>query len=432
MAEETQLTFSPKGHDLDNGDNFSPDGKYLVYDTRETVGTGIEYCQSVEMVSLETGEETVLYRPDAIVMGDRPAPGVGAASFSPVANVVAFIHGPDVADLDTRGPYGKPNRNGASVPADGSGARAWLDHRDVATDRPTLPGAHRGGTHRHEFSGDGRRIGFTYDDFLLPQYDRTVGYMEANPNAPAGATHYFANLVPIVPIGTAKPGEIEKAWGDSWVGTGGTVRAFIGKVREKDGTFQQSLFTVSIPKNVDITTANSGDVTTYPAPPKGTKIRRLTHAWAEGIVRGKPDGKWIAYYGKDTNGVSQVFVVPTDGGDGPRFRKRAPRQVTQFAAGVTEGLRWHPTEPVVFCIAENGIASVWVGPDEKFGTQTWVVPPDDGPSRHKLVVSPDGKRVAYNKAVPSFDATGKHVKNYADEDFFQIFTAPCNLPSLSP
>ena len=34
---EKQITYSPKTHLLVNNDNFSPDGKYLFYDTREMV-----------------------------------------------------------------------------------------------------------------------------------------------------------------------------------------------------------------------------------------------------------------------------------------------------------------------------------------------------------------------------------------------------------
>jgi Tol biopolymer transport system component len=33
-----QLTSGNYNHDLDNNDNFSPDGKWLVYDTRTAIG----------------------------------------------------------------------------------------------------------------------------------------------------------------------------------------------------------------------------------------------------------------------------------------------------------------------------------------------------------------------------------------------------------
>ncbi len=35
-----------------------------------------------------------------------------------------------------------------------------------------LPGALRGGTHRHEWSGDGKWIGFTYNDAILKALGR--------------------------------------------------------------------------------------------------------------------------------------------------------------------------------------------------------------------------------------------------------------------
>ena len=43
-----------KNHDLDNNDNFSPDGKWLVYDTRNEK-TAIAGCSSIERVNIETG-----------------------------------------------------------------------------------------------------------------------------------------------------------------------------------------------------------------------------------------------------------------------------------------------------------------------------------------------------------------------------------------
>jgi hypothetical protein len=425
-AEERQITFTPKNHELDNNDNFSPDGRFLCYDTRETVGPGIDNCQSIEMVEISTGVETLLYQPEESVIGENPAPGVGAVSFSPVANKVAFIHGPPVAEVPVRGAYGKPNRNGAEVPADGSGRLSWLDKRDIATDRDTQPGAHRGGTHRHEYSLDGRRIGFTYDDFLLPQYDRTVGYMEPHPEAPAPATHYFAVLVTVVPKGTSKPGEIEKAWADSWVGREGQMRAFIGQVRNDDGeTYEQSLFVVDVPGEVDITTADAGSATRFPAPPEGVRIRRLTHTWADGIVRGSADGRRIAYYAKDENGDTQIFVIPSDASDRDPDPAKRPVQATHVPGGVDEGnLRWHPSGKTLFCIADNGVAAVCVEAGPRFGEVQWLTPRGDTPIRYALTSSLDGSMLAFNKAVPAQDADGKPLVNYQGEAFSQIFVLP--------
>jgi hypothetical protein len=132
--------------------------------------------------------------------------------------------------------------------------------------------------------------------------------MEVNPGAPEPARCWFAVLVRPVPMGTSRPGEIEKAYGDSWVDPRGTMRAFIGKVRGDDGvSYEESLFVAEIPDDVDITTSDSGDAERYPSPPRGIQIRRITHAWAGGIVRGAPDGSRIAYLGKDEAGQQQVF-----------------------------------------------------------------------------------------------------------------------------
>lgn len=434
-ADERQLTFSPRGHDLDHNDNFSPDGRYLVYDTRETVGPGIEHSASIEKVEIATGTETVLYRPDAIVTGARPAPGVGAVSHSPIADEVLFIHGPPVVTLGTRGPYGKPNRTGGIVPTDGSGTLRWADARDIATDRDTTPGAHRGGTHRHEYTADGQRIGFTYDDFLMPEYDRTIGYLEKHADAPAEADYYFALLVPVVLRDSSKPGEIVRAWGDSWVGETGEQRVFIGEVRSDEGDgFERAVFMIDVPKSVDITTADAGSATRYPTPPEGVSIRRLTDANTmpghepDGILRGTLDGERIVVTWKAIEaegGPYAVTVMPPAGGYAvPGKAEPLAPEMIRLGEETATSVRWHPDGRTVFFVtADNGIAAWDVDADNV----SILVPGDDGPARSRLVPSPDGKTIAYNKAVPTEDAEGNPAKNYAGEDFMQIFVAETGL-----
>ncbi|HOK89212.1 MAG TPA: DUF3748 domain-containing protein [Candidatus Hydrogenedentes bacterium] len=437
MSPEKQLTFSPKNHDLDNNDNFSSDGRYLCYDTREMYGPSIDNSTSIELLELETGREIVLYRPEHVVLGDAPAPGVGAVSFNPARPEVAFIHGPMPEEVAWRGPYGKPNRCGALVPVDGEITRVgdewrmlkdgkqslfWLDCRDIARDRPTRPGAHRGGTHRHEFSRDGRRVGFTYDDFLLPRYDRTIGYMVFHPRAPEPARCWFAVLVRPVPMGESRPGEIEKAYGDSWVDPRGTLRAFIGKVRNDDGvTYEESLFVAEVPDSVDITTADPGDAERYPSPPQGIKIHRVTHEWAGGIVRGAPDGSRIAYLGRDATGKQQVCVVDARGSDQAEDPAMRPVQVSRVEGGVTGDIRWHPSGKAVLFTADGGIAAVSLeGPLP--GETVWLTPHGDGEPRHAVVVSPDGRLVVYNRIVPTTDEYGNRVQTWSGKDCKQIFS----------
>lgn len=419
MQPVTQWTFSPRGHDLDNNDNFTPDGRYVLFDARETIGPAIEHCSFIGMLDTHTREELPLYELTMFRVGAEAAPGVGAASFSPDGSNVIFIHGPLLEETAMRGPYAKPNRRGALVHRDRPGEIHWLDLRDVATDRDTLPGAHRGGTHRHEYSRNGRRIGFTYDDFLLPAYDRTVGYLEAHPDAPGGVSHWFAVLVPVVPKGTSKVGEIERAWGDSWVDAEGTMRAFIGSVREADGSLQQSLFVVDIPADLDITTADAGGPDRYPTSPLGITVRRVTHGWAEGVVRGSPDGSQIAYYGKDDNGKQQLFVVPADGSAPPRQVTDLPGEVV----GIDGGLRWHPSGHWLAGISEGNIFTVSVR-EEDFGKIRWIT---EGGAWAKLAISPDGETFFFNGPDPRGEIDPNY-RNYANLPYWQIFSTPFVRP----
>lgn len=422
---ERQVTYSAKNHNLDNNDNFSPDGRYLCYDTRATAGPGIGNGQTIEMVEVATGIETILYAPESVT-GEQAAPGVGAVSFSPVAWHVAFIHGPPLDTVDARGYYGKRNRNGAQVAArpGEEGELTWLDHRDTADSRPTLPGAHRGGTHRHEYTLDGSRIGCTYDDALLPEYGRTIAYMEPHPDAPGEATHWFAVLVKTVPEAQSRPGDLVKAYGDSWVGRDGRMRAFIGATRLENAGVVESLYVVEVPPSVDITTADAGSAPEYPTPPEGVRVRRLTHTAAGGTVRASHDGRRIAYYAEAEGGTTQVFVIASDGSDQNPDPAKRPVQVTHFEGGVDSGLRWHPSGRHIFCAADGGIAAVCVEEGAHFGETRFITPHGDGRARIDLVVSPDGSLAAYGMAVPAFGGTGERVYAYDGSDFVQLFVAP--------
>lgn len=423
QIQERQITFSPHNHNLDNNDNFSMDGRFLCYDTRETIGPGIENSQSIEKVEIATGRETVIYAPKPTITGAVAAPGVGAVTFSPVEDKVAFIHGPFLDEVAVRGYYAKPNRQGAEVVADGSQRLHWLDKRDVARDRDTIPGAHRGGTHRHEYTLDGTRIGFTYDDFLMTEYGRTIGYMVKHPLAPEPASHYFALLVPIAPKEKAKVGEIENAAGDSWIGREGLMRAFIGKVREQDGSYMDSLFVIDIPADVDITTADSGSAQRYPAPPKGVSIRRITHSPAGGTVRGTVEGDRIAFYADAEDGTRQIFIVASQGSDRDPDASRRPVQATRLPKGTSSGLRWHPQSKSIISISDGGIVATCVEPGPRFGQSTFLTPHGDGEERADTVISPDGTRIAYTRVVPT-EVDGKVVKTYNGKDFAQIFIIP--------
>ncbi|HEU0121933.1 MAG TPA: DUF3748 domain-containing protein [Bryobacteraceae bacterium] len=417
---EWQLTASPISKLLDNNDNFSRDGRFLVYDTRDTFGGGIGNGTSIMKVSVTTGLENLLYSP-ASVTGTQPAPGLGAASFSPVADEAVFIHGPLLREVPDLGFYSATNRHGGVATGDGAGDIRFVDCRDVKSEI-TPPGALRGGSHRHEYTADGKRIGFTYDDALQTQYGRTIGFMVPHAKAPCGASHWAALLLQVVPPALSKPGDLERAADDSWVGAKGLMRAFIGNVKEADGKVVSSLFVVDIPENIDVTTANSGTKTTYPTTPAGLTVRRLTNGPASGIVRGSLDGTRIGYFSAAADGSRQVFLIPSNGSDESTDPQLRPVQVSNIPGGASGGLRWHPSGNSVAVLGDNGVAVICVKPGADFGKMRWITRHGTGvPAPEALVWSRDGRRLAFNRRVPTYNAEGVLVKDAAGNDFRQIF-----------
>jgi len=431
LIKERQVTFSLKNHALDNNDNFSPDGKYLCYDTRGTVEkNSIAHCRSIEKVEVATGKETVLYEPPAISKEDgQAAPGVGAVSWHPSQDRVIFIHGPFPDEIAERGYYSQRNRSGIEVSADGSAGISKVDLRDIAANRPTIAGAQRGGTHRHEYSRDGRRIGFTYDDFLLPQFGRSIGYLEKNEQAPSGYSHYFVILLKPAEEGKSKAGEIEKVWGDSWIDSTGSKRAFIGKVRTQNGIdYEQALFVAEIPDHTDITTAASGTATEYPTPPQGIIIRRVAHTGrADGIVRASYDGKNIAYFADDEQGIKQVYIVAANGSDLAKDEAYRPKRLSNFRQNAYS-MRWHPQGEWIFCISKGNIAAIYAKTGKNFGRTIWLT--NDNMRRDHLVVSHNGSQLACIIPTETTNQDGIIKKDVEGKDFLQIFVIDLEMNKL--
>ena len=417
QMKEIQITSDgSKNHDLDNNDNFSPDGKWLVYDTRTGVG-GIGGSPSVERVNIETGETQVLFGiPDNKDYG----PGAGAASYHPVENKVIFIHGLPVCT--EANPYQQWRRTGVIVKDDQPNMPINMDARDVTF--PYTPGALRGGTHRHEFSRDGKWVGYTYNDAIMKHLEdstgikwnlRTIAVSNQNHHVKVDAneenvngTYYSAVVVRVVP--EPKPGsdEISNAASDSWIGASGykkpdgtiqVARAFLGKVTNKEGQQVDDLFVVDIPDSINVPGEYGpleGTRNSFPMPPKGTVQRRLTHTGdtkfpgCGGVVRSSTDGKYISYLAKDSAGIDQVFLISPMGGD--------PVQLTRHASGVQSGVRWSPDNKFVYYVWDNSIVVCEVSDrpfDPRF--QRLISRTEKTPSG--LVLSNDGKTIAFNRPV---------------------------------
>ena len=428
-----QLTSGAYNHDLDNNDNFSPDGNWLAYDTRTAIG-GIGGSPSVERVNVESGKVEELF---AIKDNQSWGPGAGAVSYHPTENRVIFIHG--LAFCSEKNPYQQWKRTGTMVDDNHPNVPIFMDARDVTF--PYTSGALRGGTHRHEWSKDGKWVGYTYNDAIMKAIEdstgakvnlRTIGVStklkpvivdHSGEGENLSGEWYSVLVVRVVPNPIPGSDEISNAASDSWVGTGSfmnkegkrqVARAFIGKVRSKNNQPVDELFVVDIPDSINQPGEFGpleGTPTTFPMPPKGTLQRRLTftaetaHPGCGGVVRSSSDGKWIAYLAADADGKQQIFIISPDG--------RSSRQVTDHPAGVQSCARWSPDKLSICYQTENSIVICKIdnGPfEQRFQRIT----PVSKEEISNIVWSPDGKTIAFNRPVK---AEG------AKEGWKQIFVA---------
>ncbi|WP_229215148.1 DUF3748 domain-containing protein [Dyadobacter bucti] len=403
-------------HDLDNNDNFSPDGKWLVYDTRTDDG-GIAASAKIEKVNIETGEKNILFE---IKNNEIWGPGAGAVSYSPKENAVVFIHG--LATSTRENPYQQWRRTGVIIEDSNPGVPVYMDARDVTF--PFTPGALRGGTHRHEWSGDGQWIGYTYNDAILKALEdstgqkknlRTIGVsrkikpVHVDQNSENISGEWFSALV-VRTVPEPAPGtdEISHAASDSWVGANGYVhknghrqiaRAFLGTVKDKNGKEVTEVFIVDIPDDITKAGENGpleGTATDFPMPPKGTVQRRLTftadaaYPGCTGIVRSSPDGSSLAFFAKDQNGIGQVFTISPNGGQ--------PAQLTQHDADPSGNIRWHPDGKHVSYVFKGSIVLCATG-NAPFEERLRILTKPTTPAPTNTVWSPDGTKIAFNRLV---------------------------------
>jgi hypothetical protein len=416
---EKQLTNDlTYNHDLDNNDNFSPDNQWLIYDTRTDHG-GIAASAKIEKVNVNTGEKKIVYE---IKNNQAFGPGVGAASYSPVSNQIVFIHG--LKNVTNENPYQQWRRTGVMIDESMPNKPIFIDARDTAF--PFTKGALRGGTHRHEFSGDGKWIGFTYNDAIMKALEdstgenhnlRTIGVskkgksvniIDENNGENISGEWFSALVVNVVSKPKIGSDEISKAASDSWVGNYGYLkpngkrqlaRAFIGTIKSKNGENIDEVFIVDIPENIEIDGEYGfleGSETQLPTPPKGTSQRRLTftsktsHAGCIGIVRSTLDGNLLAFLAKDTKNMNQIFTISPNGG--------SIKQITFHESNVEGSIRWHPSGKSVFYIWNGSICEVEIN-NKDFDKRLKIISKPMNPSPSNLVLSHEGKILAFNRLI---------------------------------
>lgn len=326
----TQLTHSASGHTIHHNGVFSKDGKWIVFDGRND-DTKIGETSTIGLLNINTKEEKIIYKTTNPTLY---GPGVGAASFSPSANRVIFIHG--LPNANKEKPYGFTRRTGVAIDIDHPFQPIDMDARDITY--PYTPGSLRGGTHSHGWSPDGKLLSFTYNDELVDADARTVGVMfnSGKPvlvDSAAGNNNgeMYAAIVADVTI-HPKPGsdEISKAFDECWVGSHGYTNsngkhisyaiAFQGNTVNKDDKTVTEIFITDIDTAAILRDSSAtGKQGERPPVPNGITQRRIS-VTEKGLssvrhwLRSSKDGKLIYALAKDSNDITQLISCDVNSG----------------------------------------------------------------------------------------------------------------------
>lgn len=413
-----QHTFAPHGHVLTNAGVWSPDSQWIVYDVRSRADGRDFDGARIERVHVETGEVQVLYTSPTDAF-------CGVATCSPVDDRVVFIHGPEAPEEQWQ--YAAYHRRGVVVRANAPGAALTLDACNLTP--PFIPGALRGGSHVHTFSGDGQWVAFTYEDHLLaqlPQHDagpsaghdwnqRNVGVsVPLGPVIPStrhprnhAGSHFSVLATQTVNRPTPGSDEISKAYEEAWIGTQGYLQAsrrrqlralaFQGQVVTATGQTISEVFVVDLPD--DVTQPGpagplGGTERRRPAPPRGTIQRRLTFTADRrypGVcqevrhwLRSSPDGSQIACLLRDEQAIVQLWLVSPASGE--------LRQLTRNPVDVSSAFTWSPDGRHLAHVMDGSVCLT----DAQSGQTTRLITTQTpGPAAQACVFSPDGRRIAY-------------------------------------
>lgn len=401
MPNERQITEGPGGRILTNANVWSPDVKWIVYDTRSDAAGEVFDGTRIEAVNVETREVRTVYE-------SKNGAHCGVATWHPKQAKVIFIHGPERPTAEWS--YGAPRRQGVIVDFDSKGS-THFDGRDLVP--PFTPGAMRGGSHVHVFSPSGEKVSFTYEDQFLTKFVDETGDHDKNlrnvgVGVPAGIVKvnrghsrnidgtYFCVLVTKT-TANPKPGsdEISKAFEEGWIGSNSL--AFQGHVvTEGDETISE-VFVVDLPDDLRVVGDGplQGTETKRPFPPKGTQQRRLTFTAKRkypGLLgprhwlRASPDGSGIAFLMKDDAGIPQLWTVSPSGGE--------PKQLTKLESGIASAFTWNRDGSRISFASDGRIAIA----DANTGAIRFLTdrgPMSEAPRPEACVFSPDGTKIAF-------------------------------------
>lgn len=343
FAYSRRVTSSPNGHILTNAQVWSADGEWIYFDSRSDRHGSVFDSREICRVHARTGCVEVVYRAPA-------AACCGVVLAHPREEKIVFIHGPEYPNAAWS--YGAARRCGMLLSI-GETKGETLDARDMV--EPFTVGAHRGGSHVHQFSPQGDWISFTYEDEYLEllarrgisteKNQRNIGVAIPNtlisvvPRHPRNqsAGHYCLICSETCDVPLPGSDQIQRAYEESWVGSSGYRKAdgthqaralvFLGDVLTPAGNKSIELFIVDLPEDAiaqDQTYRSQSTAAQRRLKPCPTvRQRRLTYLTdgpepgLQGIrfwPRSTPDGAFVFVLKKDGRGIVQLWRVRTSDG----------------------------------------------------------------------------------------------------------------------
>jgi len=428
--KEVQVTHGDYGHTLNASQVYSPDGKWVIYDTRND-DSHISRTTRIEKVNLENGTVVRLYDTKSESIH---GPGVGAVAYHPINEEAIFIHG--LLNNSADKPYSFTRRFGALIKTDRPNGFTYAEGRKIIP--PFVHGKLRGGTHAHTWSSDGSAISFTYNDYVMEQLEkkmngtikdlRTTGMMIKGASLPADLdsdeefTGSYIAFVTAVVTENPIPGSdsIDRAFDECWIGkhgymkNDGTVQrravAFQGNARDENNNVVTEVFVADIPSDLlstQFTSLVAGTTDSRPIPPAGIIQRRITFTTGRkysGIqgprcrLRSSPDGKYIYVHMKDDDGIVQLYRVLTTGGE--------PEQVTFFKHSISAQYNVSEDGRNISCIVDK---ELWIV-NVVNGKAPLLNPENDFPIVGGALWRQDGRELVFNR----YASSGK-------EKYLQIF-----------
>lgn len=412
-AREIQLTFAPFGHCLNSTQCFSPDGKQLVYDTRND-DAALAANGQIRVVNIATGEDLLVYETkNQSFFG----PGVGAATWSPDGRYWLFLGG--IQNADKTRPYSFTRRTGIAVSCLAPGEAIWMDARHV--EPPYTAGALRGGTHAHTWSGQDGWISCTYNDavmeaaarldssvadlrtvaVLLP---RTVHVPEADGVENKSGQMYAVIIAPVLNTPTPGSDEISKAFDECWIGENGYIAndgtrirkaiAYQGHARDGQGQLKTEIFIADLPDQSASLVGDVGSDRSLPRVPDAIQNRRISFL-KDGVsptprhwLRSTADGSLIGFYAVDENDMVQLWGISPNGGQA--------RQLSQLPVSADGPFNFSPDGAYAACPAGNRIWLVRLSDGATAAVTSEQYP---SPLNGAVIWSPNGNKLAYNRIV---------------------------------